>query len=41
MPLDDNGLPAIHMGFGTSDINEATFCTHFDHCAGMNAGNLK
>ena len=29
MPLDiDSELPAIHMRFGTSDTNEAKFCTH-------------
>ena len=42
MPLDiDNGLPAIHMQFGTSDTNEATFFTHVDSCAVMNIVNLK
>ena len=42
MPLDiDNGLPVIHIIFGTSDTNEATFCTHVNSCARMNVGNLK
>ena len=42
MQLDiDNGLPTIHMRFGTSDTNEATFFTHVDSCAGMNVGDLK
>ena len=36
----DNGLPEIHMIFGTSDKNEATFYTHVDSCAGMNVGNI-
>ena len=29
------------MRFGTSDTNEAKFCTPVDSCAGMNIGNLK
>ena len=42
MPLDiDNGLPAMHMIFGTYNKNEAKFCTNVDACAGMNVGNLK
>ena len=42
MPLDiDNRLPAIHIRFGTSDTNEATFCSHVDSYAGANVRNLK
>ena len=42
MPLDiDNGLPAIYMRFGTSDTDEATFCTHVNYCVEMNVGNIK
>ena len=42
MPLDiDNGLPIIHMRFGTSGTNKSTFCTHVDSCAGMDVVNLK
>ena len=42
MPLNiNNGLPVIRMRFGTSDTNEATFCTYVDSCAGINYGNLK
>ena len=42
MPLDiDNGLTKIHTRFGTSDTNEATFCSHVDSYAGANVRNLK
>ena len=42
MPLDiNNGLPEMHMRFGTSDIYEATFFTHVNSCTGTNVGNLK
>ena len=42
MPLDlDNGLPAIEMRFGTTDIDELCFLCHIDSCAAMNTGNLR
>ena len=42
MPLDPNNrLSAIHMKFGTSDTNGATFFTHIDSCAEMSVVNLK
>ena len=42
MPLDINiGLLTIHIIFGTSDTNEATFCTHVNHCVVMNVGNIQ
>ena len=42
MSLDiDNGLPAIHMIFGTSNMNAETFFTHVNSCPGMNLGNIR
>ena len=42
MPSDiNNGSPTIHMRFGSSDTNEATFSTQDDSCTGMNVGNIK
>ena len=42
MPLDlENGLPGIHMRFGTSDTNEAKSCTNVDSCTEINDRNLK
>ena len=42
MPLDfDNGLPAMHIIFGTSNKNKATCCTHVDFCAVFNVVNFK
>ena len=42
MILDlDNGLPTIHMKFGTLDLNGETFFTYVDSCAGMNVVNIQ
>jgi len=42
MPLDlDNGLPAIEMKFGMTDIDELCFLCHVDSCAAINIGNLR
>ena len=41
MPIAiDNELPAIAMGFGTSDDNKIHFNVIVDSCAGLNIGNL-
>ena len=42
MILDlDNGLPTIHMKFGTLDLNGETFFTYVNSCAGMNVVNIQ